>query len=131
VTTTLHDDGTRTDTKHDPAAQTAEATTYAAGNRIVRRIVYKLDSSGQMQEGDVFGPNGKMMFRAVFKRDPMNRVVEELNYTPDAKLIRRLVYSYNAQGAVAKIDTYDAAGNPITASRGKPDKRKSLPRRNR
>jgi hypothetical protein len=130
VTTTLHDDGTRTDMKVDPASQTAEATTYA-GEKILRRVAYKLDASGQMQEGDVFGPDGKMLFHAVFRRDALNRVVEEFNYAADGRLIRRLVYEYNTSGKIAKIDAFDAAGNPLSGSRGVADKRKRLPRRNR
>lgn len=130
VTTTVHEDGTRTEMKTDPQAQTAEATTYS-GDKVLRRIAYKLDAEGNMQEGNVFSSDGKLIFRALFKRDGLNRVVEEINYAPDGTLVRRLVYGYDSNGRIAKIDAFDAEGNAITESRGVADKRKSLPRRHR
>src|SRR5581483_8443158 len=86
VTTTLHEDGSKTVTKLDPDQHTSEATTFNSADKMQQRIVYDLDDQNQATAGKVYAANGTLLLKCVYKRDSSNRVYEEDDYTPDDKL---------------------------------------------
>src|SRR5437016_5447745 len=110
VTTTLHDDGSKTVTKLDPDQHTSEATTYDGANKLKQRIVYELDDQNQPASGTVYAANGDVVLKSVYKRDAANRISEEIDYTPDDKLLRRFVYEFGSNGKVTRIRAFDANG---------------------
>lgn len=127
VTTTLHDDGSRTEMKTDPDQHTSEATTMNAAGKLLQRIVYTLDEENQPAEGTIYSAAGVVLFKAVYKRDPANRLSEEVDSTPAGQMIRRFVYEYDGNGKVSRIRAYDASGTEMTPSGG--PKKPSSPRR--
>ncbi len=131
VTTTLHEDGSKTVTKLDPDQHTSEATTFNSADKMQQRIVYDLDDQNQATAGKVYAANGTLLLKCVYKRDSSNRVYEEDDYTPDDKLARRFVYEFGPNGKVAHIRAFDGDGTELRQSQGIPDQKKSPPRRRR
>src|SRR3954464_7682874 len=83
VTTTLHPDGTKTVMQTDPDNRTAEATTLTSNDKLIQKVVYKLDEQNQPESGTVFDAKGRAAFKSVYKRDGAGRVAEQFDYTPD------------------------------------------------
>ncbi|MDP9291308.1 MAG: hypothetical protein M3O82_02965 [Verrucomicrobiota bacterium] len=129
VTTTLHDDGSRTEMVTDPDQHTSEAKTLNAAGKLLQRIVYTLDEENQPAEGTIYSPAGAVLFKALYKRDPANRLSEEVDSTAAGAMIRRFVYEYDGNGKVSRIRAYDANGIEMTPSGGA--KKASPPRRRR
>jgi hypothetical protein len=126
--TTLHEDGTKTETITDPDKHTTEATTYNAANKMIERIVYTLDDQNQAVTGVVYSAANKPVFKAEYKHDDSGRISEEDDYTMADQLIRRFVYEFGPNGKVIRIRGYDAQGNEMQESVAKKDERQSLPR---
>lgn len=131
VTTTLHDDGSRTVIKLDAGQHTSDSTTYTAGDKVQQRIVYVLDEENQPVSGKVYAANGAVVFTSVYQHDGQNRITEEADYTPAGQLMRRFVYEFGSTGKVSRIRAFDAQGNELRASNATPDVKKALPRRHR
>jgi hypothetical protein len=132
VTTTLHGDGTRTDTQIDTDARTGTATTMDAAGKVLRKVEYHLDDANQPKAALVYDAKGVLVYKAAYKRDGSGRVVEEANYTANDQLVRRLVYTYGANDRVTKVQTFDASGRELTPpSPAKKDPKKRPPRKRR
>lgn len=114
VTSTIHNDGTRTEMKTDPDNHTAESTTYDAANKMRQRTVYSLDENGQAVGGTVYSPKNLPLYKLVYKRDGMNRVNEVDAYSMKDVLLTRMIYHYDAKGKVISVDTLDANGRTVT-----------------
>ena len=114
VTTTLHSDGTQTVLKTDPDNHTAESTTMDASQKVLQRTVYAMDDQGQYLSADVFDSKDKLSFKSVFSRDSSGRVNQQLDTTPEGKPLRKLVFEYDPRGKLARVRTFDAAGNETT-----------------
>lgn len=131
VTTTLHDDGSKTVTRLDPDAHTSSAETLDGGGKLRQRIVYELDDENQPASGTMYDAKGAFVLKSVYKRDPSHRIIEETDYTADGRLMRRFVYEFGSSGKVARIRAFDAEGNELQQSATRPDPRKAAPRRHR
>src|SRR5438094_7345057 len=94
VTTTMHDDGSKTVTRTDPDERTSAAETFDGGGKLRQRVVYQLNDQNQPESGLVYAANGVLIMKSVYKRDGMNRIAEEIDYTPDGSLLRRFVYEF-------------------------------------
>lgn len=130
ATTTMHPDGTQSDTIFDPEKRTAEETTRTSNGKVLRKITYLLDDQNQPLGSMTYDAKGALQARATYKRDGMGRIDEETISSPTGQLIRRRVYTYGANNKVVKLDEYDANGNKVekrpttNQSRGVPDKKK-------
>lgn len=133
VTTTMHEDGTRTVLTTNSDDHTSESVTYGPKDKVLQRIVYILNEDNVPESGIVYTPTGQIAFKAVYKRDGSNRVIEEIDSNPDGAMLRRFVYEYGANGKVSRIRAYDAAGNEMrqTQSPAQKDEQKVPPRRRR
>jgi hypothetical protein len=132
VTTTLHGDGTRTDTQIDSDARTGTATTMDAAGKVLRKVEYQLDEANQPKAALVYNGKGVLVYKAAYKRDGAGRVIEEANYTANDQLVRRLVYTYGANDRVTNVQTFDASGREVTPpSPAKKDPKKRPPRTRR
>lgn len=118
ATTTLRDDGTRTDMVTDRDAGTAEAKTYDASKKLLQRVAYTLDSQGRLGEGTIYDAKGKALMIVSYKYNDAlgGRCSEEIDKKPDGTPIRRLVYRYDGSGRLTGMDAFDAQGNPIQPS---------------
>ncbi len=121
VTITKHDDGSYTAMKTDPEDRSAESSTYNSRNVLVQTIVYQFDDQGRAAAGAVYSPKGttpkgRLLYIMRYKYDNMNRISEVDNFSATDQLLTRQVYHYDAAGKSTKVDTYDAAGNPINTS---------------
>jgi hypothetical protein len=127
VTTTLHEDGTKTVMKSDPDQRTAEATTYDAADRVRQRVVYALDEQNQPASGIVYDAKGRAVFKSTYKRDGANRIIEQIDYTAADKLVRRMFFEYGANNKVSNIRVIDANGVEVqsknASGRGKSKQR--------
>ena len=110
LTSTLHGDGTRTDTQKDIDNHTAETRTYDVSKKLVQRCVYTLNDEGKEVEGVMYNAKGAIVSRSSFKYDIMGRVSEQINKAPDGTLLGRMVISYDATGRPT-MTAYDAQGN--------------------
>lgn len=128
ATTVLHDDGTKTVTVTDPDKKTSEASTYTANDKLIEKIVYTLNDQNQPVTGIVYTKTGVPAFKASYKHDALNRVTEEDDYTMDGQLIRRFTYDFTADGRVGAIHAFDAQGNELHQSQGRPDQHNLPPR---
>lgn len=118
VTSTLHADGSRTDRQMNPYEKTAIETTYDAADKLMQKVVYKIDQNGDATEGMAYDAKGKPILGLKFTVDPATRrVTERYESTPAGKLIRKLVYHYGPNGKVRKVDAYDGNGQLIPGRR--------------
>jgi len=113
ATTTLHDDGGRTELVNDPMERIGTATTYDGAGKLRQKAVYQLDGASQPVSGVFYDAKGKVVLKAVYRRDASNRLGESFEYAPNDKLIRRLVYEYGAGDKIKNIRAYDANGTEI------------------
>jgi hypothetical protein len=116
VTSTLHDDGTRTDMQTNPDEHTAESKTYNQAGKLMQRIVFTLDDRGLAIASALYSAKNILVSKAAYKYDGMNRATEVAAYTPANKLVSRQVFHYDSRNKVTGIDTYDAAGNLIQST---------------
>jgi len=116
VTTTLHNDGTKTVMKTDPDSHTAEASTYNQANKLQIRVVFNLDDQGQPTGGSTYSPKGVLLCKMRYLRDGTNRVNEVDTYSTTNVLLTRQIYHFDAANRVTKIDSYDGNGNPINST---------------
>ena len=114
ITSTLHGDGTRTDTQKDIDNHTSETKTYDTSQKLVQRCVYTLDEQGREVEGVVYNAKDVIIARVAFSYDPLGRISEQIEKTPNGALFRRLVFTRDANGR-ATVVAYDAQGNVIKA----------------
>jgi hypothetical protein len=130
ATTTLHPDGTQSDTVFDPEKRTAEETTRTSAGKTLRKITYLLDDQNQPLGSMTYDAKGTLLFRATYKRDGAGRIDEETISSATGQMMRRRVYSYGPNNKVIKLDEYDGNGNLVarptkqTQSRAKPDKKR-------
>lgn len=127
VTSTLHDDGTRTDMQVDYDSLTAESKTYNASKKLIQRVTYTTDDQGKLLEGVIYNAKEQVTGRVAYTYDDQGRMQEQMDLSPKGDLIRRLVYHYNAQGRVSGIDAYDAKGNLMVPSGDGPQKKRPRP----
>ena len=112
ITSTLHNDGTRTDIQKDLDNHTSETKIFDASKRLVQRCLYTLDEQGREREGVVFDAKDKVVARVALTYDPLGRVSEQIEKAPNGALLRRLVFTRDANDRVT-IVAYDAQGNLI------------------
>jgi len=112
ITSTLHGDGTRTDTQKDIDNHTSETKTFDTSKKLVQRCVYTLDEQGREVEGVVYNPKDVIIARVAFSYDPLGRVSGQVEKAPNGTLFRRLVFTRDANGR-ATVVAYDAQGNVI------------------
>lgn len=130
ATTTLHPDGTQSDTIFDPEKRTAEETTRTSAGKILAKKTYLLDDQNQPFGSMTYDSKGALLFRSTYKRDGANRIDEETISSGTGQLMQRRVYTYGANNKVVRLDEYDGTGKLMpkpekkTASRGKPDKKR-------
>jgi YD repeat-containing protein len=125
VTSTLHDDGSRTDLQTDYDSLTAESKTYSASKKLIQSASYKINEQGQILEGSVYNGKGKIAGQVAFSYDAQGRMSEQFDKDANGSLLRRLVFYYDANGRVSGIDTYDGKGNLIQASGSSINKKKA------
>ena len=124
VTSTLHDDGSRTDLQTDYDALTAESKTYNSAKKLVQSATYTLNAQGQILEGILYDGKGKIGGQVAYSYDAQGRMSEELDKSANGTPLRRLVFYYDANGRVSGIDTYDGQGNLLQASGSSINKKK-------
>ncbi|MCX6966479.1 MAG: hypothetical protein NTZ46_01645 [Verrucomicrobia bacterium] len=112
VTSTLHGDGTRTDTQKDIDNHTSETKAFDSSKKLLQRCVYTLDEQGREVEGVVYNAKDVIVSRVAFSYDPLGRVSEQIEKTPNGVLLRRLVFTRDAKGRTTVV-AYDAQGNVI------------------
>jgi hypothetical protein len=130
ATTTVHPDGTQSDTIFDPEKRTAEETTRTSAGKTLRKVTYLLDDQNQPLGSMTYDAKGTLLFRASYKRDGAGRIDEETISSAAGQMMRRRVYTYGPNNKVIKLDEYDGNGNLVAMpakqnqSRGKPDKKR-------
>lgn len=117
--TTVHADGTRTEMITNPVEKTMRATTYDAADKVLFKVLNRLNDDLVPMEAFTYDADGKPLYRTKFNRDFNGRVLEMTEFTVKGKVIRRLVYSYDSIGKVVGIKAYDGNGKEIP-----PQKRK-------
>src|SRR5690606_38977201 len=111
VTTTLLPDGSRIESKTDPAARTVESTTIDPNDNVKERAIYYGNAlSGQVDRGEFFSPDGKLLYKASYTRDSQGRITEEARYGANGRLEQRKTYDYGADGRVVAVKTYGPDG---------------------
>lgn len=129
VTSTLHDDGSRTDLTTDYDSLTAESKTYDASKKLIQSSTYTINPQGQLLEGIAYNAKGQIGGQVAFKYDAQGRMSEQLDKTAAGVPLRRLVFYYDGTGHVSGIDTYDGKGNLLQASGSSLNKKKPRPGR--
>jgi hypothetical protein len=131
ATSTLHPDGTRTNTVVDPDKMTAEETLTDLKGKVLRKTTYLLDENKQPIGSIAYDPAGNVLYRSSYKRDAQGRIEEENVSSPTGEFLRKRVYQYGAQNKVVSTSEYDAEGRlmpkvakGIPVSAAKPDKKK-------
>jgi hypothetical protein len=132
ATTTMHADGSKSNTVVDPEKMTAEETVIDAAGRTIRKVTYLLDEQSQPIGSITYDPKGAILYRVSYKRDGTGRIEEENVTSPTGEFVRRRVYTYGAQNKVTNMVEYDAQGNvipraarrPATPSQARPDRKK-------
>jgi antitoxin component YwqK of YwqJK toxin-antitoxin module len=118
--TTVHGDGTRTETITNVDEKTMRATTYDASGKVLLKVLNRLNDDLEPVQAFYYDPTGKPLYRSVYKRDFNGRVTEVTDFSTTGKTLRRLVYSYDSVGKVMGIKAYDGNGNEIPSQRRKP-----------
>jgi YD repeat-containing protein len=125
VTSTLHDDGSRTDLQTDYDSLTAESKTYSASKKLLQSATYTINAQGQLLEGIAYNAKGQVGGQVAFKYDAQGRMSEQLDKSANGTPLRRLVFYYDANGRVSGLDTYDGQGNLLQASGSSINKKKT------
>lgn len=128
ATTTMHGDGSRTENTVNPYERTQTSVTYNAGNKVTQRAVYALGEGNLPVTGAISDGKGKVLLKAEYTRNFQGLVSEERNFTATGEFLRRIVYSYDTNGHMTRIDTYDIQGR-LVGSVGKGIKQKPQRRR--
>ena len=113
VTTATLNDGSRTITKIDPSAHTAEMATYTTADKLKQKVVYQLNDEGKWVTGVVYSAKGEVIMRATYKYDATGRLAEEKQFSKDGQFFRKLVYRYDPNGKSVGVDAYDSNDNPV------------------
>lgn len=118
ITTTLHGDGSRTDTQKDIDNHLIETKTYDASKKLVQRSVMKLDDDGLATEGILYNNKDVVVARMAYKYNAEGKAKEQTNFDPNGKLLGRMVFDYDAKGHVT-VQAFDAQGNLIQGQSSK------------
>ena len=119
ITSTLHGDGSRTDTQKDIDNHVTETKTYDASKKLVQRCVMTLNDEGLATEGVVYNAKDVVMARMVYKYDPLGKLSEQINQAPNGTLLGRLVFTYDPTGKMT-VQAFDAKGNLIKGENSTP-----------
>lgn len=132
ATSTIHPDGTRTNTVVDPDKMTADETlTDSTGKKVLRKTTYLLDENNQPLGAIAYDAAGQVLYRSSYKRDAQGRIEEENISSATGQFLRKRIYQYGAGNKVVSTSEYDADGRlmpkvakgiPVSAAR--PDKKK-------
>jgi len=115
VTTTIHPDGSRTDTQKDLDARISESKTYNTSQKLVQRVVFTLDDQGRELEGTCYDAKNKITSRVSYRYDAFGFVGEVLEKAPDGTLLRRNIFHRDPNGRITGTDIFDGQGNPLNA----------------
>ena len=124
VTSTLRDDGSRTDLQTDYDTLTSESKTYSASKKLLQRATYTVNAQGQPLEGIVYNGKDEIAGRVTYSYDAQGHMSEQLDKSANGTLLRRLYFYYDSNGHVSGIDTYDGKGNLLQASGSSLNKKK-------
>ena len=112
VTSTLHGDGSRTDTTRDIDNHVMETKTYNASKKLVQRCVFTLDDQGLATEGVMYNAKDVIVARMAYKYDALGQMSEQVNKAPNGSPLGKLVFTHDAKGRVT-VQAFDAQGNPV------------------
>ena len=122
-------DGRHKNTVVNPETRTSEETIEDNKGKLLSKTIYDLDDRGLPRVATFFDSKGKQLYKAGYQRDAADRIIGESYSSMTGQSLGRRVYIYGPGGRkVARMDTYDAAGNLISPQKapgpGRPDKKK-------
>ena len=129
ATVTMLSDGRHKNTVVNPETRTSEETIEDSKGKLLSKTIYDLDDRGLPRVATFFDSKGKQLYKAEYQRDAADRIIGESYSSMTGQSLGRRVYIYGPGGRkVARMDTYDAAGNLISPQKppgpGRPDKKK-------
>jgi hypothetical protein len=85
--------------------------------RILKKTRFYFDEHNWAKSAVHYDTKGAVRYKESFKRNSAGKVLEAWLYSAENKLLGKRIYHYDPSGKVARIDDYDAAGQPIKAQR--------------
>lgn len=96
--TTLHDDGTRTDSVKDLFKHQLTETTYDARGIVIAKKSFLLGESGDPTQGVIYDGADNIIARVKFIADDLGRIVEEQLSNNQGEIFQRVIRQYDSTG---------------------------------
>lgn len=97
-TTTLHADGTRTDSVKDMFKHELTETTYNAQKVVIAKKKFLLGDNGDPTQGTIYDGADNVIARVKFFSDDLGRVIEERCTNNQNEIFQRVIRQYDAAG---------------------------------
>lgn len=100
--TTLHPDGSKTESVRDPNTRELTEITYDANNVVTMKRKYLLNEQGQPSQGLIYDGADNLQARAQFFFDQFGRMQEERLLNLQGEVFQQTLYEYGADGKPKK-----------------------------
>lgn len=98
ATTTLHKDGTRTDSVKDMFKHELTETVYDARKVVIAKKKFLLGDNGDPTQGTIYDGADNVVARVHFEFDDLGRVIEERCTNNQNEIFQRVIRRYDASG---------------------------------
>lgn len=109
----LHDDGSKTETRHDSNKRSLHQFTYDSNNVLTMKRVFRLDRRGKALSGVAFDGKSNLLFSMRYIFDKYGRLSEERIFNTKNVIIRRLIHTYDAEGKSKQVAVSYASGKGL------------------
>ena len=119
ATTTLHADGTRTDSVKDLFKHELTETTYDARRIVIAKKKFLLGDNGDPTQGTIYDGADNVIARVQFFFDDLGRVIEERCTNTQNEIFQRVIRQYDVTGKPLRPQVFNY---PVKAPNMRPSK---------
>ncbi len=109
ATTTLHTNGTRTDSVKDLFKHETSETIYDGQGIVIAKKKFLLNDNGDPTQGTIYDGADNVIARAQFFFDDLGRVIEERNVNTQNEVYQRVVRQYDSSGKPLQPQVFNYA----------------------
>ena len=119
ATTTLHTDGTRTDSVKDLFKHELAETTYDGRGVVIAKKKFLLSDNGDPTQGTIYDGAHNVIARAQFFFDDLGRVIEERCTNTQNEIFQRVIRQFDSTGKALQPQVFNY---PVKAPNMRPSK---------
>jgi hypothetical protein len=105
--TTLHDDGTKTESVRDPNKHELTETIYNARGVVIGRKIFLLGAAGDPVQGVIKDGMDHVIANAQFFYDDLGRLIEERCSNTQGEIFQRTIHKYDHSGRALPAEVHN------------------------